>query len=155
MHKKLLLSAAVRYLFNKKLKKKLSFSWNFVNLNICSPASSIAWWSYSIMFSPALPVVCTFLTRIFSFLQVCARTAWLLPVRADGNKAAHAENCLRLDVGSVSGAVLPAWGLLPGCQLHGPIPGHLQVCALITRSNVKRKRCEISRDFLEMLQTCM
>jgi hypothetical protein len=45
---------------------------------------------------------------IFSFPQVCARTARLLPVRADGNKAAHAENRLRLDVGGVPGAVLPA-----------------------------------------------
>ncbi len=60
------------------------------------------------MFSPAPPVVCTFLKFIFSFLQVCARTARLLPIRADGNKAAHAENRLRLDVGGVPGAVLPA-----------------------------------------------
>ncbi len=59
------------------------------------------------MFNPALPVVCTFFKFIFSFPQVCACTAGLLPVRADGNKAAHAEDRLRLDAGSVPGAVLP------------------------------------------------
>ena len=34
---------------------------------------------------------------------------------------------MRLDAGGVPGALLPAGGLLPRRQLHGPLPRHLQV----------------------------